>query len=174
PLTMVVVIWAISGHVDPGAAALGLKTGFHGWRRGLSALALALSSFAFWRAGESHSQTRILIWSYLGIAGGVGFLFLADLGYSAAGAVGLIILCLLAAVKAGFGGFLAFPTALVVTTASAGLDTAICGLLLVVVLYFLRGRATTPKSQAMLFSLFMAGMIATCLTGALALSSRTT
>jgi hypothetical protein len=50
PIAMIFVIWAISGHVGPAEAALGLKPDIPGWMRGAVALADGFVGFALWQS----------------------------------------------------------------------------------------------------------------------------
>jgi hypothetical protein len=49
PLATIFVIWAISGHVGPAEAALGLTSDLSRWQRGITAAWVAFCIFAMWR-----------------------------------------------------------------------------------------------------------------------------
>jgi hypothetical protein len=49
PIVTICIIWAVSGHVGPAEAALGLKPDVSRWLRGLSVTAIGISTFALWR-----------------------------------------------------------------------------------------------------------------------------
>ena len=46
PILMVVIIWAVSGHVGPGEAALRLQSGLPGWERGIAIAIIVFSVLA--------------------------------------------------------------------------------------------------------------------------------
>jgi hypothetical protein len=48
PVGTVFVIWAVSGHVGPAEAALGLSNDFVAWQRGLAAGMVGLSMLVIW------------------------------------------------------------------------------------------------------------------------------
>ncbi len=62
PIATIFLIWAISGHVGPAEAALGLKSGLSGWSRGLAAVAIGFSSFAFWRGVRTRERESSWPW----------------------------------------------------------------------------------------------------------------
>ena len=49
PIVTIFILWAISGHVGPAEAALGLQPETSSWLRGLATAAIGFSSFAFLR-----------------------------------------------------------------------------------------------------------------------------
>jgi hypothetical protein len=67
PIAGIYTVWAISGHIGPAEAALGLKPDVPGWYRGLAAAALGLSIGVVWR-GVSVMGGRLASWETLVIA----------------------------------------------------------------------------------------------------------
>jgi hypothetical protein len=56
PIATIFVIWAISGHVGPAEATLGLLPNVPTWRRGTAAAMFGIADFAiWWRATPKHS-----------------------------------------------------------------------------------------------------------------------
>jgi hypothetical protein len=95
PIATIFIIWAISGHVGPAEAALGLEPDISGWARGLAAAANGFLSFAIWR-GVRRRGWKSRIW----IAGAVP-VALAAVAF--AGGSDLIVLFLVAFVGAIIG-----------------------------------------------------------------------
>lgn len=58
PIATIFIIWAISGHVGPAEAALGLKRDADGWRRAGAAGSLALLTFVHWRLAQPPASRR--------------------------------------------------------------------------------------------------------------------
>jgi hypothetical protein len=50
PIATIFIIWAVSGHVGPAEAALGLKPDIAGWQRGLMVGLVGVSILPLWRA----------------------------------------------------------------------------------------------------------------------------
>src|SRR5260370_2149026 len=50
PIATIFIIWAVSGHVGPAEAALGLKADIAGWQRGIALGAMAIAALAVWGA----------------------------------------------------------------------------------------------------------------------------
>jgi hypothetical protein len=67
PIATIFVIWAISGHVGPAEAALGLRNR-PGWGRGLVAVAVGFQGFAFCRATQATEGVRWFFWFVIGCA----------------------------------------------------------------------------------------------------------
>ena len=55
PIATIFVIWAISGHVGPAEAALGLKPDISGWSRGFAAAAMG---FQAWHGASCRTKGR--------------------------------------------------------------------------------------------------------------------
>src|SRR5207237_800604 len=49
PIATILLIWAVSGHVGPAEAVLGLKPDVSGWSRSFVALAVGVQGIAIWR-----------------------------------------------------------------------------------------------------------------------------
>jgi len=110
PIATIFAIWAISGHVGPAEAALGLNPDVPGWSRGLVAAANGFSSFAFWR-GVRERRWKSHVWINAGVAFAVAGAFaFAGAGAGAfdfAGAdavAGAVAGALVVAVAFAFGG----------------------------------------------------------------------
>jgi hypothetical protein len=58
PVVSIFIIWAVSGHVGPAEAAMGLKPSLPGWQRGVSLGEIGLFSAAWWRFVKS-TQTKL-------------------------------------------------------------------------------------------------------------------
>src|SRR5262249_5627957 len=84
PIVAIIIIWAISGHVGPAEAALGLAPYISPWRRGLAVAALALVVLALWR-----NPIKSFVWKSVGFFGVAVVLGFVALGASD-GAFGLL------------------------------------------------------------------------------------
>jgi hypothetical protein len=67
PIATIFVIWAVSGHVGPSEAALGLKPDLPGWSRGLMAVAVAFQCFTIWRFDRTKGW-KSLVWLVVAFA----------------------------------------------------------------------------------------------------------
>src|SRR5262249_27165084 len=59
PIAAIFGIWAISGHVGPAEASLGLRSGLPAWDRGVAVAAVALAPFSFWRFTRTSGWRRV-------------------------------------------------------------------------------------------------------------------
>jgi hypothetical protein len=74
PVVTILIVWAISGHVGPAEAALGLQPETPSWLRGLATAAIGFSSFAFLRGFRAQGW-KSRIWfavAFAGVVNGVG------------------------------------------------------------------------------------------------------
>ena len=67
PFVTIFVIWAISGHVGPAEAALGLKPDLSGWRRGLAAVMIGFAVFGIVHAYRA-TMWKSIAWSWKSLA----------------------------------------------------------------------------------------------------------
>ena len=74
PIVTIFMIWAVSGHVGPAEAALGLKSGLPGWSRGVMAAAVAFQGFAIWRFFRTSGWKS---WTWLAVTFAVASAFVA-------------------------------------------------------------------------------------------------
>jgi hypothetical protein len=93
------VVWAISGHVGPAEAALGLNPAFPGWWRVLAAVAIGFSSFVFWRGVRARGG-KSPVWITVGVTFAFVFAFTGIAG-AGAGAVALAVAFAFAGLSAG-------------------------------------------------------------------------
>ncbi|MDQ6868232.1 MAG: hypothetical protein M3178_07435 [Pseudomonadota bacterium] len=110
PIATIFVIWAISGHVGPAEAALGLKSDISDRRRAIAAAAVGFEMFAVWWSLRPSAQSPILAFAVVvavlvAVTVAVAFAF----GGAAAGAgafTGAVIVAAAVAVAfaGGFGG----------------------------------------------------------------------
>jgi hypothetical protein len=59
PIVTMFVIWAVSGHVGPAEAALGLKPDLSSWRRGILVIFCSVAPYAYWRSMKSTGWTLV-------------------------------------------------------------------------------------------------------------------
>jgi hypothetical protein len=62
PILAIFLIWAVSGHVGPAEAALGLKPDVPAMKRGIAIAAISFSSFAVWRTVCTTNNWTSLAW----------------------------------------------------------------------------------------------------------------
>jgi hypothetical protein len=130
PIATICVIWAISGHVGPAEAALGLDRDVPGWERALAAAAAGFSSFAFWRGIRTRGRKSI-IWITVGVAfafcgvfaGAANFIFAFAAAFAFAGVFdGAVAVTVAVAFAVVVAGLFAVALALGVASAIAGFD----------------------------------------------------
>jgi hypothetical protein len=97
PIASIFVIWAVSGHVGPAEAALGLEPNIPGWQRGITVACIGLAAFTggrAWSAFESHTKRRpsIKVVTLLAVAffGWTVFFFYAPVPVVAAAVVATV------------------------------------------------------------------------------------
>jgi hypothetical protein len=73
PIATIFLIWAISGHVGPAEAALGLTPDVPGLSRGLGVAAIGFSSFAFWHAVLTPGWKHLIWFALFLVSGGAGY-----------------------------------------------------------------------------------------------------
>jgi hypothetical protein len=89
PIATIVLIWAISGHVGPAEAALGLKAGTPGWRRAVVAALIPLSLYGYWQFMRAQGWREKLAWLAVDLALGGAVAVAVALG--GAGAIGFAV-----------------------------------------------------------------------------------
>jgi hypothetical protein len=141
PIVTIFLIWAISGHVGPAEAALGLKSDLW-WRRGLAIAAIGVSFFAFWR----FRQTPAGLISVAAFLGAFAFAF------AVAGAVA-------GAVAFALGGAVAFADGTAFAFAGAG-AFAVAFVVAFAVAFTLAGAGAFALAGAGAFALFGASVVA--------------
>jgi hypothetical protein len=72
PIAMLLVMWAVSGHVGPAERALGLERDVPGWQRALFVAAIGSIAFVWWRYVYTSGWIR-LVWLIIGVAGVLAF-----------------------------------------------------------------------------------------------------
>jgi hypothetical protein len=60
PITTILVMWAVSGHVGPAENVLALPRGYSGWTRGLHVAAVGFIAFAYWRFAQTRGWIRAI------------------------------------------------------------------------------------------------------------------
>jgi hypothetical protein len=123
PIATIFVIWAISGHVGPAEAALGLSPDVPGLSRALGVAAIGFSSFAFWHAVLTSGWKHLVWFALFLVCGGTGYIVLLETGYGAvlaapAGAGVVAVAVNRAGARAGARAVAAILTAGVVLIAS--------------------------------------------------------
>jgi hypothetical protein len=85
PIAAIFIIWAISGHIGPAEAALGLTPDVPGLSRVLGVAATGFSSFAFWQAILTPGWKHLIWFALFLVSGGAGYsAFLSGGGWGAA------------------------------------------------------------------------------------------
>jgi hypothetical protein len=185
PIVAIILIWAISGHVGPAEAALGLAPNVAPWRRGLAVAGFALAVFAVWRSVTVKSFVRKMgafavanAFAIAGAIAGTGTWAGPGTGASAlAVAVALIgagpvagagaVLVAGAVAVAGAGAFLdAFAIAIATAIAAVAAAVLVAG-----AVRRLNDRAIARRWHGTFLSLFLPAMIIACLLEASLLSS---
>jgi hypothetical protein len=161
PIATILLIWAVSGHVGPAEAVLGLKPGLSGWSRGFVAAAVGLQGFAIWRfirtTGRKSFAWLAVALTVAGtlVAGGAVIGAYPFAGFVAIGlaiAFGSYFLIVIVSAGAGHGGCIlapilafifavvfAFVVALILAIGGAGLLGVLGTFVVVLVLAFLFG-----------------------------------
>jgi hypothetical protein len=125
PIVTIFLIWAISGHVGPAEAALGLLRDVPGWSRALTAAVSAgFASFGIWRGLRAPGWKSLVLISFV-LAGAftiVAFAF-AVTGSINVAAVAAGAFAVAAVVAGAFAFAGAGPSAGVVAVAFAGVGT---------------------------------------------------
>ena len=98
PIATIVFIWAISGHVGPAEAAMGLKAGTPGWRRAVVAALIPLSLYGYWQFMRAQGWRQKLAWLAVagalvvaGAAGALGGALAVAVALGGAGAIGFAV-----------------------------------------------------------------------------------
>jgi hypothetical protein len=178
PLTMVFIMWAVSGHVGPAEEALGLARDVPGWKRGAAATAIGFSAFAWWRFTRSLGW-RALLWgagaftgAFVGVFAGAdvfaGTFAGAFVGASAfAGAfVGAGSFVGAGAVAVAFAVAFAFAGAFAVAFEGAVVGAGAGAVAAAVVVVLLNESAIRNRRQGVFLLSFLITMTAGCLIGA--------
>jgi hypothetical protein len=175
PIVTIFVVWAISGHVGPAEAALGLKPDMSGWARGLSAGAIGLLCLAFWRAFRAEGR-KSLVWGAFATAVSVGAAVSAgDVATSVATVVAVPIAIAIAFAGVGFvagagdvAGAVAFAVARAIAVALTGAGVvagAVAGCATVVGAFAVAFAIKYGRQNVFLL-FFLPAMILTCLGAA--------
>jgi len=69
PIATIFLIWAISGHVGPAEAALGLAPRISGWRRAAAVVLILLSSLGYWRFARADGWVKNVAWLAVALSG---------------------------------------------------------------------------------------------------------
>jgi hypothetical protein len=124
PLATIFIIWAVSGHVGPAEAALGLMTDMVGWQRGVVVGLTGLSIVSLWRAMRTKRFKSVVMWTVVAfgsaIAGAVsvgGGVAVALGGAGAVASVVAVAVALTAGIAVALGGSGAGAVASAVATA---------------------------------------------------------
>jgi hypothetical protein len=118
PMTIIFIIWTMSGHVGPAESALGLNSHLSIGRRGLMAALIALSAFATWR-GRRMENLKSLFWVGVAFAGlgavtYAGALAGAGLAVISLASFGAVVFAFTGALRASIVGGGAFAVTAVV------------------------------------------------------------
>ena len=185
PIATIFIIWAVSGHVGPAEAALGLQADITGWRRGLAVGAIGFSIFSFWRCFQTK-RLKSSVWGIVGlafaIAGavagtgagvvvgiGAGAVFVAA-AFAVAFAVAFAFAVAVAvdavsafAVFVAVAGAVAVTVAFAVTIAVAGAGAVVVAFAVVGAVGGLGEFAAEKQRQGIFLALYLFAMIIICL-----------
>jgi hypothetical protein len=135
PIVVILILWAVSGHIGPAEQALGLEDDLPGWQRGLFVIALAFGAFLAWCAAQSTRRISRIVLLIFGTLGSVVAAIFADrllfspdiskvdffqylyvkLSHGAFASVFSIVFVLLVAMAAARGGVIAIAAAIAST-----------------------------------------------------------
>jgi len=185
PCATILIIWAVSGHVGPAEAALGLKPDIAGWRRGIAVGAMVIAALAARRGAALKSVTVTVAFGFAG-AGAVA-IAVPGAGAIAVAAVGAVVTALVVAVAravpvSGAGavavagavaiglGFFAYDAATVTIAIAIPIAIAIATAATLVVVFAV---SIKRRWQGLFLLLFLVGMLLVCLGAAKVLSDDT-
>ena len=199
PFATILLIWAVSGHVGPAEAVLGLKPDLSGWSRCFVALAVGLQGIAIWRFFRTQGR-KSYAWLAVAltvagtlVAGGAVIGAYPFAGFVAIGlalAFGSYFLVVIVSAGTGHGGCIlapilafifavvfAFIVALTLAVGGAGLLGVLGALVVVFIFAFLFGLtfcffalADDQKSKEVLSAYSIPVFILLCLGAAYLLS----
>lgn len=184
PVGVIFLVWAVSGEIGPAEQALALKT-VDGWRRFLSIVAIAFTTFAnfaMWRAWGTEQADR---WRLLAVAISIASFFAIVFAvHSVVAAIIAVVITRAAAVAVpGAGALMVTMVVLLSGVGTFPSDGARAGVgvdvLVVLIIYFAVFRAVvnvTHKSisegwQDKFLSVFLVIGLTTCLAEAMWLTS---
>jgi hypothetical protein len=179
PIVIVVVVWAISGHVGPAEFALHLNAGLIAWKRWLAAVLIGLSALALWGAMRRTGWRR-MAWSLACIGAFVAGIAIAvsDVFTTTASSTSQTIPCVYTVGPQGLVCTVEYTINVthLVAVAVALLGTGIVAGVVVFIGAFLGiigrlNRSGKHRSHGVFLSLLLLVMIAACLTAAHFLSS---
>jgi hypothetical protein len=169
PIAAIFLIWAVSNHIGPAEAALGLKSA-DDWRRTAVVATIGLAVFAGWRATQTKGW-RSLVWGFVAIAvaiagaaagagpGAIAVAFgLAAASFGKSGGVGAVIVVV--GIIVGTTGIFAGGVAIGIGIAVVGAGTVVAA----------SNICTKRGWHGIFLSLFSPVMVLLCLAGALLLS----
>jgi hypothetical protein len=181
PIVTIFVIWAVSGHVGPAEAALGLKPELTGWRRGVAIAVVGFPIFAYWRAMRTKGW-KFCAW-FTVISGAFGFavavigpvaLAVALVAVGAFAVTGVVAVALAiaiaVAVAAAVAGAIAIAFAAVFAVAFAIVADVVFVVAIAIAIAFaiavaipwLSDIAVKHGWQGVFLSIFLFGMILVC------------
>jgi hypothetical protein len=89
PIATIFLLWAVSGHVGPAGATLGLQPNISGWLRGFAAAVLVFEYFAVRRFTRAKGLRSLLSSGAISVAP-LAFLAVADVRTSITNAIGTV------------------------------------------------------------------------------------
>jgi hypothetical protein len=99
PIVTVFIMWAVSGHVGPAEAVLGLKADIAGWRRGFAIALMGVSIVSIWRAHRTKEFKSVISFAFA-VTSAFAFAFAVALALAGAVAVAGVVAVAVALVGA--------------------------------------------------------------------------